>query len=156
MRRIALAVFLTLAAPAMAQTAMNFGTITADPNAPVEVDAASLSVDQSTGRAVFSGDVTVGQGDLRLGAERIEITYDDTGEITLMTASGGVTFATPTEAAEAQNAVYDLRAGSLVLTGEVLVTQSGNAISAGRMEVDLASGDAVLTGRVRTVFGGGQ
>lgn len=131
------------------------GPLAADPTAPVEVESGTLSVDQGTGAAVFAGGVTVGQGDLRLQAAEVEVRYDQAGgRIARLLASGGVTLATPTEAAEAAEADYDLVAGTLTMTGDVLLTQGGNAISAERMVVDLGTGTARMEGRVRTVLGG--
>jgi len=112
---------LLVAAPAFAQTNINLGGITTDPGAPVEVAADSLSVDQNTGTAIFEGNVVIGQGLLRIAAARAQVTYDSaSGDIASFQASGGVTFANGTEAAEAQNANYDLQNGQLILTGEVL------------------------------------
>ncbi|MDE0850073.1 lipopolysaccharide transport periplasmic protein LptA [Yoonia sp.] len=144
---------LLLAAPLAAQTNIDLGGITTNPNAPVEVAADSLSVDQETGTAIFEGNVVIGQGDLRIGASRAQVVYDGaTGNIASFEASGGVTFATATEAAEAQNANYDLINGKLVLTGDVILTQGPSALSADRMTIDVKTGNAQMEGRVRTVF----
>ncbi len=152
-RLIAICLALTLATPALAQTNINLGGISADPTAPVEVSADSLSVDQDSGTAVFDGNVLIGQGDLRLSAGRVEVIYSDaTGDIALLKAAGGVTFVTATEAAEAQTADYDLTAGTLVLSGEVLLTQGASALSADEMRINLNTGNAQMTGRVTTVF----
>lgn len=151
-KRIALFVML-LASPLVAQTNIDLGGITTNPNAPVEVAADSLSVDQDTGTAIFDGNVVIGQGDLRISAGRAQVVYDGvSGNIASFAASGGVTFATATEAAEAQNATYDLTNGQLVLTGEVLLTQGPSALSADRMTIDVKTGNAQMDGRVRTVF----
>lgn len=152
-KRLLLLAAMTFAAPLAAQTNVNLGGITADPTAPVEVAADNLTVDQDTGTATFTGNVKIGQGDLRLSAGTVEVVYGaDTGEIARLKATGGVTFATATEAAEAQNADYDIAGGSLVLTGDVLLTQGASAISAERMSVNLTTGNAELSGRVRTIF----
>ena len=144
---------LLLAAPLAAQTNIDLGGITTNPKAPVEVAADSLSVDQETGTAIFEGNVVIGQGDLRIGASRAQVVYDGaTGNIANFEASGGVTFATATEAAEAQNANYDLINGKLVLTGDVILTQGPSALSADRMTIDVKTGNAQMEGRVRTVF----
>ena len=144
---------LLLAAPLAAQTNIDLGGITTNPKAPVEVAADSLSVDQETGTAIFEGNVVIGQGDLRIGASRAQVVYDGaTGNIASFEASGGVTFATATEAAEAQNANYDLINGKLVLTGDVILTQGPSALSADRMTIDVKTGNAQMEGRVRTVF----
>jgi lipopolysaccharide export system protein LptA len=149
----AFVVAMLLAAPAFAQTNINLGGIRADRSAPVEVAADSLTVDQDTGTAVFSGNVVIGQGDLRLSAGSVRVIYDEaTGDITKLNASGGVTFVTATEAAEAQTAVYDLTSGTIVLTGDVLLTQGASALSANQMTVNVNTGTAQMSGRVRTVF----
>ncbi len=144
------------AAPALAQ-GVALGGFSADPSAPVEVTAEALVVDQETGAATFSGGVVVGQGELRLSAAEVEVLYDaGTDAIARLVARGGVTLATPTEAAEAEEADYDLAAQVLTLSGDVLLTQGGNAIAADRMVVDLAAGTARMEGGVRTVLGAGQ
>lgn len=145
--------FAMLAVPLAAQTNINLGGISADPSAAIEISADSLSVDQDTGKAVFDGNVVIGQGDLRLSAGRVEVVYGETtGQIASLEATGGTTFVTATEAAEAQSARYNIETGSLVLIGEVLLTQGASAISADQMAINLNTGNAELTGRVRTVF----
>ncbi|WP_341212616.1 LptA/OstA family protein [uncultured Limimaricola sp.] len=155
-RTTALAVLMTgllLPGLATAQTQMALGGLTADPSAPVEVTAESLSVDQATGRATFEGDVLIGQGDMKISAATVEVVYDDaSGEIARLEAVGGVTFVTATEAAEAESAVYDISGGMLTLIGDVLLTQGRTALSSQRMEIDLAAGTAQLTGGVRSVI----
>jgi len=144
---------LCFASPLFAQTNINLGGISADPSAPVEVAADNLTVDQDTGTATFSGNVKIGQGDLRLSAGTVEVVYAASGgDIARLKASGGVTFANATEAAEAQSADYDIANGTLVLSGEVLLTQGASAIAAERMTVNLETGNAQMSGRVRTVF----
>jgi lipopolysaccharide export system protein LptA len=138
---------------AAGQTDLALGSIAADGDTPVEITADSLSVDQDTGRAVFSGNVLVVQGDIRIGAGQVEVFYDAEGNaITRLVAGDGITFVTATEAAEAATADYDLATGLLLLSGEVLLTQGRNALSSDRMTLDLRSGTARFEGRVRTVF----
>lgn len=135
------------------QTDLSLGRIATEADTPVEVTADSLQVDQDTGRAVFSGNVFVNQGDIRIRAGKVEVVYEaEGGAITRLVASGGITFATTAEAAEATAADYDIASGILVLTGDVLLTQGRNALSAERMTVNLRDGSAQLEGRVRTVF----
>jgi len=153
--RIALcaSIFLCSAIAAGAQTNVNLGGISVDTTAAIEVTADSLSVDQDTGTAIFVGDVLIAQGDLRLSAGRVEVVYGtETSEIARLLASGGVTFVTADEAAEAQSANYDVTSGMLVLTGDVLLTQGASAISAGEMTINVADGTATMDGRVRTVL----
>lgn len=150
----ALALGLTLPALAAAQGAdISFGGMRQDTSLPVEVTADSLKVDQAGGAATFDGNVLVAQGEMRLSAGRVLVVYaEGAGRIAELKASGGVTFVTPSEAAEAQEAVYDIGAGQLVLTGDVIVSQGPTALSANRMTVDLRTGTGQMEGRVRTVF----
>lgn len=142
-----------LAAPLAAQTNLNLGGISADPAAPVEITADNLTVDQNSGTAIFEGNVVLGQGQLRLSAGRVEVIYDGTaGDISRLSATGGVTFVTDTEAAEAQSADYNLDAGTLTMNGDVLLTQGASAISADTMRINLTTGAAQMEGRVRTIL----
>ena len=65
-----LALALALACPAAAQQTA-FGGIRADTKAPVEVTADALGVSQKDGQAVFTGNVVISQGAMRLGAEKV-------------------------------------------------------------------------------------
>lgn len=148
---------LICATPAFTQTNINLGAISADPNAPVEITADSLSIDQATGTTIFIGNVVFGQGDLRLNAARVQVIYNDaSGDISRLSASGGVTFVTATEAAEALTADYNLDTGTLELAGDVLLTQGASTISSDTMRVNLSDGSAQIDGRVRTIFNQGN
>jgi len=154
-RQIAFCASLFLAAATFghAQTNVDLGGITVDTSAAIEVTADSLSVDQASGKATFDGNVIIIQGDLRLTAARVEVIYgSDTSQIARLVASGGVTFVTAEEAAEAQDADYDTTTGLLVLRGDVLLTQGPSAISAGEMIINLTDGTATMEGRVRTIL----
>ncbi len=147
------ALSLTLPVTAYAQTNINLGGMEVDTTAAVELTADSLSIDQASGTAIFDGNVMIVQGDLRLTAGRVEVIYGaDTSEISRLLASEGVTFVTADEAAEAQQADYDIASGLLVMTGDVLLTQGPSAISAGQMTINVTDGTATMEGRVRTVL----
>lgn len=141
--------------PAFAQGAqVAFGGLKHDSSLPVEITSDQLSVDQSTGKAIFSGDVLIGQGSLRLTATTVEVIYDtkDTSKISQLVATGGVTFVNGGEAIEAQKAVYDINAASVTLSGDVILTQGQNALSGQRMIVDLSTGTGQIEGRVKTIL----
>lgn len=151
-----LAVFLIALLPVglLAQGAeVGFGSIQADPDAPVEVTADNLSVNQSDGTALFTGNVVVGQGEMRLSAPRVLVVYSENrGAIDRLEARGGVTLVSGEEAAEGDTADYDVSEGIIVMTGNVLLTQGGSALTADRMVADLNEGTARMTGRVKTVI----
>lgn len=144
---------LIAATPVTAQT-IAFGGVRADTSAPVDIAADSLSVDQSTGVASFSGHVKIGQGDMRLSADLVRVEYGPGGqrEIKRLHASGSVTLVSGPDAAEAAEAVYDVASGKVTLTGNVLLTQGDNVMSGDKVFVDLKTGSAQADGRVRTIL----
>lgn len=144
----------SLAVPLNAQgTQTGFGAGGTDPGTPVEVTAERLSVDQDTGTAIFTGEVLIVQGELRLGAAEVRVIYSEAGgRIERLEATGGVLLVSGEDAAEAQRADYDIENGQIVMSGEVLVTQGNATVASESMEVDLRSGRAELAGRVRTVL----
>lgn len=146
--------FLALAAPAISQEAViPFGEGNHNTSAPVEVTSDQLNVDQKDGSAVFTGNVIVIQDDMRMTAPRVQVLYnEDTRKITNMLASGGVTVVKGDQAAEGQEADYDVSGGVIVLTTNVLVTQGQSAIASDRMVVDLDAGNARASGRVKSIF----
>jgi lipopolysaccharide export system protein LptA len=141
--------------PAFAQgTQIAFGGLKHDSSLPVEITSDQLSVDQSTGKAIFSGDVLIGQGTMRLSAMTVEVIYvkNNASEISELIATGGVTFANGSEAIEAQRAVYNISAASVTLSGGVILTQGPNALSGERMVIDLTTGTGQIEGRVKTIL----
>ncbi len=157
MRIIFQAIFATFVASAgLAQgTEIAFGGVEHDTTAPVEVTADGLSVDQSTGQAVFSGSVLILQGALRLSADKVSVEYgssDGTSDITTLTANGNVLFVTASDEAQAENAVYDVANGTVQMTGNVLLSQGPAVVSSDAMFINLDTGAATLSGRVKTTL----
>lgn len=138
-----------------------FGGLQHDSALPVEVTADELKVDQAAGTAVFAGNVVVGQGEMRLSANRVEVAYasadnNPTGQISSLVALGNVILVNGAEAAEAQRAVYSIDNASIVMSGAVLLTQGDNALSGERLIVDLNTGTGRMEGRVKTIFQTGK
>lgn len=154
LRPLLAALLIGLALPAAAQAPIAFGGVKADTSAPVEVAADALSVDQTTGRATFSGNVEISQGDMRLSASTVMVDYagDDRRRIRALEAEGGVTLVSGPDAAEAARASYDVEAGRITMTGDVLITQGANVLSGQTVVVDLATGSAQVEGRVRSIL----
>lgn len=154
------ALFFALLAPGLlaAQGAnVAFGSFTHDASLPVEISADSLEINQADGSASFIGNVLIGQGEMRLSAGSVRVEYassetDATGQISRLIASGGVTLVNGAEAAEAQQAIYDIDAAIIIMTGGVILTQGQNALSADRLLVDLNAGTGKMEGRVKTII----
>jgi|TARA_R110002072_G_scaffold300933_1_gene479246 lipopolysaccharide export system protein LptA len=149
---------LSFAAPAAAQNVqISFGSSLRLENSALEITADSLEVDQTTGASMFSGNVVAAQGDMRISAQSLNLSYEDgagdgSRRIGRLTAQGEVTMVTASEAIEAQRAVYDLTAQTLEMTGDVVLLQGANLLSGERFIADLRSGTGRMVGRVRTII----
>ena len=132
-------------APALSQTSALKGH---NSNAPVDVAADRIEVQDRADRAIFSGNVVVRQAELTLTAARLTVAYSNTGgiEIERLDASGGVTVRSPSETARGQFAIYDLQDRIITLVGGVSLVRGDSRVNGGRLVIDLDTGTATLTG----------
>ena len=78
------------------------------------------------------GRAEVTQGTNRIRADAIR-GFTTNGQLTRVEASGNVYFVTPDQSMRGNNAVYNLNDGSVVVTGDVILTQGQNVLSGGRL-----------------------
>lgn len=149
-----LTLYLALALPGLSQgTDVAFGGMKGDPSLPVEMTSDRLEIDQADGSAMFSGSVVVSQGNMKLSADQVRAVYTEaTKTIETITATGHVLLVNAKDAAEAEQAVYTISTGVVVLTGNVLLTQGPATIAAQSMVIDLKTGKGRMEGRVTTTF----
>lgn len=154
LRFFVLAVGLALLAGGVAaQQKIAFGDLDQDTTLPVQVSADQLAVNNADGSAVFSGNVVVTQGEMKLAAAEVKVTYGtEQNDIQELVASGGVTVTNLGDAAEAQQAVYTIDSGVIVLSGDVLLTQGPSAMAGQKLTINLKDGTGVMEGRVTTTF----
>ena len=142
-----------IAAAAEAQTTVALTGLQQDSSLPVEVESDTLTVDQGTGEAVFTGNVKVVQGDMTITSERARVEYTPGGnEVQKVFFYEDVLFTSPTDAAQGDEAVYTLATGEVIMTGNVLLTQGATTIAGPRLVYNLDAGTGVMEGRVQTVF----
>jgi lipopolysaccharide export system protein LptA len=123
-------VLVLLASAASAQQKIAFGDLNQDTSLPVQVQADQLAVNNADGSAVFSGNVVVTQGKMKLAAGEVRVAYGAAQtDIRELVASGGVVVTNLGDAAEAREAVYTIESGVIVLSGDVLLTQGGSAMA---------------------------
>jgi lipopolysaccharide export system protein LptA len=152
LRSFAFALLLSATA-ATAQQKIAFGDLNQDTTLPVEVQADQLAVNNADGSAVFSGNVVVTQGEMKLAAGEVRVTYGtEKNDIKELVASGGVVVTNLGDAAEAQGAVYTIDSGVIVLSGDVLLTQGPSAMAGQKLTINLKDGTGVMEGRVTTTF----
>ena len=130
-----------------------FGNTQQDSNLPVEVTAETLDVNQNDNTAVFTGNVVIGQGEMRLSAPRVLVVYKaDQSGIQRLEARGGVTIVSGQDAAEGSEADYNIDSRMIELRGNVLLVQGPQALTSDTMMVDTRAGTARMTGNVKTVL----
>lgn len=117
-------------------------------DAPVDVAADRVEVQDRADRAIFSGNVVARQANLTLNAGRVTLAYSNNGgiEIDRIDASGGVTVRSPSETARGKFGIYDLRNRLITLIGDVTLIRGDSRVQGGRLVLDLASGRAVMDG----------
>lgn len=117
-------------------------------NAPVDVAADRIEVQDRADRAIFSGNVVVRQAALTLNAARITVAYTDASGIQIqrLDASGGVTVRSPSETARGQFAIYDINDRLITLIGDVSLVRGESRVNGGRLVIDLTSGRAMMDG----------
>ncbi|HYZ48922.1 MAG TPA: LptA/OstA family protein [Sphingomonas sp.] len=134
------------AAPLVAQALKGHNT-----NAPVDVAADRIEVQDRADRAMFVGNVHVTQADLTLNAPRLTVAYANRKgtngvQIDRLDAAGGVTVRSPSETARGDYAIYDLNRRQITMVGGVVLEQGANTVRGGRLVIDLDSGRAVVDG----------
>jgi lipopolysaccharide export system protein LptA len=120
-------------------------------NAPVDVSAQRLEVQDRADRAVFVGNVHAVQQDLTLDTPRLTVAYSGgTGgnnvQIQRLDASGGVVVKSPSETAKGDVGIYDLNRKLITLIGNVQLNRDQNQLNGSRLVIDLDSGRAVVDG----------
>jgi lipopolysaccharide export system protein LptA len=119
-----------------------------NPDAPIDVAADRIEVQDRSDRAVFAGNVHVRQAALTLDTERLTVAYTSGGgvQIRRLDASGGVTVKSPSETARGTFGIYDLDRKLITLIGAVQLNRGGSQINGQRLTIDLDSGRAVVDG----------
>jgi lipopolysaccharide export system protein LptA len=154
---IAASVALLPTAAVAQQATIAFGDLEQDTTQPVEVTADQLAVNNADGTAVFSGNVKVVQGDMTLTAGEVQVKYgSEPGEIDQLLASGGVSVTNLGDAAKADGAVYTIKSGQIVMSGNVLLTQGPSSMQGQKLTINLTDGSGVMEGRVTTTFVPGE
>ena len=120
-------------------------------NAPVDVQADRLEVQDRADRAIFAGNVHVTQAEMTLDTSRLTVAYSgaqssNNVQIRRLDAAGGVVVKSPSETARGDFGIYDLDRKLITLIGNVQLTREDNQINGARLVIDLDSGRAVVDG----------
>jgi lipopolysaccharide export system protein LptA len=127
-------------------------------NAPVDVTADRIEVQDRADRALFVGNVHATQAELTLDTDRLTVAYSSkpgaTGgstagggvQIHRLDAAGGVVVHSPSETAKGDLGIYDLDRKLITIIGNVRLTQRDNVVTGQRLVINLDSGRAVIDG----------
>ena len=121
-------------------------------NAPVDVTAERIEVQERADRAIFAGNVHVTQAELTLDTPRLTVAYSggqgagNNVQIRRLDAAGGVVVKSPSETAKGDFGVYDLDRKLITLIGNVQLNRDQNQVNGARLVIDLESGRAVVDG----------
>ena len=117
-------------------------------DAPVDVTADRIEVQDRADRAIFAGNVHVTQDELTLDTARLTVAYSSTGgvQIRRLDAAGGVVVRSPSETARGDFGIYDLDKRLITWIGKVQLDRGQNSVAGSRLVIDLDSGRAVIDG----------
>lgn len=120
-------------------------------DAPVDVTADRIEVQDRDDRAIFAGNVHVKQAELTLDTARLTIAYSGGAggggvQIRRLDAAGGVTVRSPSETGKGEFGIYDLDRKLITIIGNVELTRGQNRVFGQRLMIDLNSGRAVIDG----------
>ena len=121
-------------------------------NAPVDVTADRIEVQDRADRAIFAGNVHVAQAELTLETPRLTVAYSGgqgggtNVQIRRLDAAGGVVVKSPSETAKGDFGIYDLDRKLITLIGNVQLNRQNDQVNGARLVIDLDSGRAVVDG----------
>jgi lipopolysaccharide export system protein LptA len=114
---------------------------------PIYIRSDRLQTETVSRNAVFTGNVVARQGDLAIYADRMTVSYSDAGkEIDKVECTGKVRIIQGNRTGTAGKAVYDNRAGKIVLTVTPRVYQGDDMLSGAEIVYYLADQRSVVTG----------
>lgn len=122
-----------------------------DPGQPIEIEAATMVLDQDSGRSTYSGQVILTQGSIRIEAEKLVVYMRDrrldrleafgagAGQASFrqQLANGGETVA------RAGRMEYHAPEARLILREQAQLSQGGNRIQSSRIDYNTASNSLI-------------
>jgi lipopolysaccharide export system protein LptA len=126
---------------------------------PVKIDAATLEVRDKDKVATFGGNVHLVQGDTTMRCKTLVVFYDQDASptpgamkaaapatpggnqsIKRLEARGGVMVTQKDQTATGETGIFDMKANTVTLRGNVLISQGQNSVKGDRLIVNLTTG----------------
>lgn len=158
---LGLAVGLGMSAPALAQqkqtgTLSNaFQGLGVSGDEPIQFEAEALEVREQDRLAIFSGSVVVRQNQTVLKTAKLTVFYEGQAatpaeqtaqQVRRLEAVGDVLVTSGNQTASGNKAVFDTKAKTIEVSGNVVLAQGDNVIRGPRLIIDINSGQARMEG----------
>jgi len=121
-------------------------------NEPIQIEADKLEIVDDENTALLTGNVSVVQGETLMRATRIKVFYERAGEkgktksgIRQIEASGKVAVRSGENKVSADKATINMISETVLMTGNVIVSQTGNVLSACKVTVNLKTNVSNVT-----------
>ena len=134
-RILCLALLASVATPAVAQSD--------DASQPIRIQANAATLDDNQNRAVYTGNVIITQGSMRLTGGRVTLTLDDGGEVQKLVSTGSPATFRQTPAggkqvdARALTIEYHADTERVILIDDAFLEQAGNTFQGQRVNYDI-------------------
>jgi lipopolysaccharide export system protein LptA len=147
--------FSVLATAAFAQKQSRQTGLKLSGDEPIQIESDRLEVRENENIAIFTGNVSVVQGDMLMKAGRMVVHYaEGSGSVTtgssnveLIEVEGKVYLEQEGQVVTGDRGRFDLLADRMELTGEkVVLTEGDNVVVGCRLEVEMSTGEARLQG----------
>jgi len=135
--------------------------LSANSGQPVKIESTSLEVRDKSRMATFTGNVKMTQGDNTVKCKVLVVYYEDSSaapspgtksgpavaspgggkqQIKRMECKGDAFITQKDQTASGENGVFEVKANTLTMTGNVVVTQGQNILNGDKMVIDLTTG----------------
>jgi lipopolysaccharide export system protein LptA len=121
-----------------------------DNNAPINISSDSFQADLNGKTGVWTGNVVVEQGDMKMRANTVRMTTVN-GKTDKVFASGNVVVDSPNSGtATGDNGVYSVVPRTVVMTGGVVLKKGKNVMRGSQVTLNMATGEMVMPSGTRT------
>ena len=162
--------FITTSSSVSAQDSMSsaLSGFSSNSDEPISIEADTLEVREKESTATFTGNVVVKQGDVTIQTSALRVYYAGEGQgmasdqrIRRMETLGEVWVTSADQRARGDKAIFEAEQETIILDGNVVLTQGTNILRGTKMVVDLAAGTSRVfsasngqggSGRVQGLF----
>lgn len=151
----------SILATAMLSMAFSANALKGDTDQPINIDSGSQSLDMENNVVIFSDNVVITQGSIKINASKVTITRQEGKKETVDASGSPVTFQQTLDNGKPVNGKgnsvhYDLGTEFLILTGNAELKQQDSFIKANKITYDVKKQQLKATSggssRVKTVL----